>query len=248
MVTLNETQDSITFTLSSLSENIDQVLFECDAFLKQHEICSTNACGKVLKELVSNAVEHGNNNEKNKIVTGTITLEDKNCIRIIIKDEGIGFDYHQVIAQTDQIPGSDNSRGYLLIRSYTDQITFEENGSRVVVTLPITQRSTSFSITRQNSETITICPNTDLTSAVREELRNLLVGYLHQNPMIKKYIIDLINVRNIDSVSLSILIIFCKEAKKLDDAVKIMIVNVNEEMAALFTATRLQTVFEIRYR
>lgn len=86
-----------------------------------------------LSEAVTNAIVHGNKEDKSKKVYITAVLE-KDSIKISVKDEGEGFD-------PDTLPDplkeenllKEGGRGVYLIEQYADEITYAENGTRIIL-------------------------------------------------------------------------------------------------------------------
>lgn len=84
-------------------------------------------------EAVSNAIQHGNQNDVTKIVVLDYKLKDK-CLIFTISDEGNGFDLDTVPDPTlpenlENIKG----RGIFLIRNLADKVTFENRGSIIII-------------------------------------------------------------------------------------------------------------------
>ena len=89
----------------------------------------------ILRELLMNAVIHGNGSNGELLVRSAIEhLGDKD-FKIWVEDEGSGFDYGNItdIDQDFQYPKK--RRGYLLINRLSDRIRFNEKGNRVTVYL-----------------------------------------------------------------------------------------------------------------
>ena len=88
-------------------------------------------------EAVSNAIQHGNDNDVTKIVLLTYRYED-NKLTFTIEDEGSGFDLEKVPDPTlpenvENIKG----RGIFLINHLSDEINFENKGSKLNITFYI---------------------------------------------------------------------------------------------------------------
>ena len=82
-------------------------------------------------ESVNNAIRHGNKSDKKKNVHLTLSLND-NLIRFIVKDEGIGFDYHNLPDPTSpENIDKPSGRGIFLMRHLSDEVTFKNEGSEV---------------------------------------------------------------------------------------------------------------------
>ncbi len=79
-------------------------------------------------EAVNNAIKHGNSADSSKNVLLSLTLND-NLLKFIIKDEGIGFDFHTLPDPTSpenlEKPGG---RGIFLMKNLSDDVAFRDNG------------------------------------------------------------------------------------------------------------------------
>jgi len=93
-----------------------------------------NKYGNILiaiTEAVNNAIVHGNKKDSNKTTSITCSHKD-NKILFSISDEGSGFDFENVPDPTD--PNNiekPKGRGIFLMSHLSDEISFEENGTRV---------------------------------------------------------------------------------------------------------------------
>lgn len=88
-------------------------------------------------EAVSNAIQHGNNNDVTKIVYFNYVITD-NELSFRIEDEGKGFDLDSVPDPT--LPENIESfkgRGIFLIRNLADKVIFENRGAVIVIKFKI---------------------------------------------------------------------------------------------------------------
>lgn len=84
-----------------------------------------------LTEAVNNAIVHGNKQDPNKHVK--LHYETKNNeVLFIVQDQGIGFDLTKVPDPTkpENIHNL-SGRGVFLMKKLADEVTFENNGSKV---------------------------------------------------------------------------------------------------------------------
>ncbi len=82
-------------------------------------------------ESVNNAIRHGNGNDKKKNVFLTLSLND-HIIRFNIRDEGNGFDYHNLPDPTSpENLDKPSGRGIFLMKHLCDEVNFRSNGSEV---------------------------------------------------------------------------------------------------------------------
>ncbi len=90
--------------------------------------------GKIMvstMEAVNNAILHGNKCDINRNVNVFINLEKKD-LKIIIEDEGEGFNYNSIPDPTlpeniEKFAG----RGVFLMRNLADAVNFNEKGNKV---------------------------------------------------------------------------------------------------------------------
>ena len=117
----------------------EQVFEAVDAsakFLAQY-ITEAEAVGikVILRELLMNAVIHGNKCNGKRLVRSVIEhLEDKR-FKIWVEDEGHGFDRDRVADENQDFQYPNMKRGYLLIKRLSDEILFNGKGNRVTVTI-----------------------------------------------------------------------------------------------------------------
>ena len=125
--------DSIKVHFPSLDENIRIVESFIDNAKEKFKL-DDDIYGNIMvavTESVNNAIRHGNKNDKKKNVHLSLTLND-NLIRFIIKDEGIGFDYHNLPDPTaPENIDKPSGRGIFLMKHLSDEVTFKNEGSEV---------------------------------------------------------------------------------------------------------------------
>jgi anti-sigma regulatory factor (Ser/Thr protein kinase) len=80
-------------------------------------------------EALTNAVSHGNRHDASKKVYVQYTCEPDGSLSIVIRDEGDGFNPHDVPIPKDT--GEDSRRGIHLMTSYMDEVQFRRNGTEV---------------------------------------------------------------------------------------------------------------------
>jgi len=86
-----------------------------------------------LEEALVNAIKHGNRMDPNKSVQIDWTLSESG-VRVVIEDEGDGFDVSDVPDPTDDEnldkPGG---RGIMLMRSFMSVVEYNESGNRLIL-------------------------------------------------------------------------------------------------------------------
>lgn len=84
-----------------------------------------------VSEAVNNAIVHGNRNDPDKFVKIGFEADDKQMI-FSVTDEGQGFNYNNLPDPTDPVNiDKISGRGVYLMKSLSDSLRFEDNGSKV---------------------------------------------------------------------------------------------------------------------
>lgn len=124
---------SVSFASSidnlNLAESlVDEVCSKCNV----HE----DSYGNILiavTEAVNNAIKHGNRNLPEKKVTINVH-QSSGDIKINVNDEGDGFDFNNLPDPTSpENLEKESGRGIFLMKSLADDVEFENNGSKVVL-------------------------------------------------------------------------------------------------------------------
>ena len=122
--------------IASKIENLREVEKLVDEFSEKYKL-EDNIYGNVListLEAANNAILHGNKLNLEKIAIITFKYEEKR-LKIIVEDEGEGFDYKNVPDPTapENIEKIDG-RGIFLMNKLADKCEYFENGAKVVLT------------------------------------------------------------------------------------------------------------------
>ncbi|HET6349548.1 MAG TPA: ATP-binding protein [Candidatus Krumholzibacteria bacterium] len=92
---------------------------------------AVNDLGTALIEACSNAIEHGNKFSPDKRVTISLRFQD-GTLKAAVKDEGRGFDFEKAMNEDpDPDPTSERGRGILIMRAFTDGLSFSYDGGLV---------------------------------------------------------------------------------------------------------------------
>lgn len=247
MFRIDEGSGSITFKLSSEMRLTDSVIKESQDYLRQFGISEFSSFKLVLRELLNNAIEHGNYNIIERTVICSVEHIGSKRFKITVEDEGQGFQYNDLILTLPEDPRQIRNRGYALINAFSDQIEFNDIGNRVTVYISYIEE-TDFNIRREKDRQI-IVPSGDLTAATAEKFRVHLIQMLDNG--CTHYRFDFKHVEDIDSVSLSVLIIFAKtlsnttKIKENQNREKLEVVNMNRDLKDLFHMTRMDRLYNI---
>ena len=127
------TMDTIKIVIPSITENIRIIESFIDNAKEKFRL-DDDIYGNIMiavTESVNNAILHGNKNDRTKNVTLSLSL-NKNVINFKIKDEGIGFNFHNLPDPTSpQNIDKPSGRGIFLMKHLSDEVNFSNNGSLV---------------------------------------------------------------------------------------------------------------------
>jgi serine/threonine-protein kinase RsbW len=126
---------TIKISIPSLIENIKMIESFIDNAKESFEI-NDDIYGNIMisvTECVSNAIIHGNQSDKNKLVHLELTMEN-DLLKFTIEDEGRGYDASELKDPTapENIEKT-GGRGIFLIKQLTDDVKFEDNGKKTVL-------------------------------------------------------------------------------------------------------------------
>ena len=93
MLEISRKTNIILFKLSSEISILPNVIEEVEKFLIQKNVDDLTNVLLVTKELLTNAVEHGNQNDPARLAVCDIEQIDDDLFKIVVKDDGDGFDY-----------------------------------------------------------------------------------------------------------------------------------------------------------
>ena len=123
----------------SKAENLNQVEVLINDLCEKFEV-NEDYYGNILialTEAVNNAIHHGNKSNPNKEVK-IISNTDGSVLKFTIKDDGPGFDFDNLPDPTDpQNIEKPHGRGVFLMRNLCDDLEFEEDGAKVIMSFNI---------------------------------------------------------------------------------------------------------------
>ncbi len=126
---------TIKISIPSLIENIKIIESFIDNARESFEI-NDDIYGNIMisvTECISNAIIHGNRNDKNKLVHLELSIEE-NTLKFTIEDEGIGFDSSELKDPTEpENIEKTGGRGIFLIKHLSDEVKFEESGRKIIL-------------------------------------------------------------------------------------------------------------------
>jgi serine/threonine-protein kinase RsbW len=240
MLSIIEETDSLNITMASRFEILEQALGECSQFLEQRNVSGNGEPLLVLREMLNNALEHGNQLDPDKRIHIRMVVMNPAVVSLSVQDEGPGF-------QLSDIPrpgGSDQeetSKGLALIRHYAEKIVFNETGNKVTAYIQ-PPRDISFD-TAEHGDVFVVTPKTDLTSGAAPALRKVLGDGLGRGA--GRYRLDLSQVQEVDSIALSALIGFAKDLLSTSPETRPEITGASRELQDVFRLTRLDDLYKV---
>jgi len=124
---------NIHIEIPSISENIRMIESFIDNAKEKYQL-NDDIYGNIMiavTEAVNNAIKHGNKSDSAKNVSLALSLQE-GMIKFKIKDEGPGFDFHNLPDPTSpenlEKPGG---RGIFLMKHLADEVGFSEKGKVV---------------------------------------------------------------------------------------------------------------------
>jgi serine/threonine-protein kinase RsbW len=135
--------NKLEFSISSEIGNIVKVENFIDHFTEFYEVDSMTF-GKInlaVIEAVNNAILYGNKMDASKCVRFFVEKCD-NKLYVTVEDEGQGFDFDNIPDPT--LPGNlekDAGRGLFLMKTLSDEIMFENGGSKVTLIFHLNESS-----------------------------------------------------------------------------------------------------------
>ncbi len=190
---------------------------------------------QVLRELLVNAVVHGSRNRPEKPVSCVVERVRDALFRIVVADQGDGFDPGNAPSLTGHPRPGDDGGGFGLVRSLCEQIDFNAAGNRVTVHLRRPVR-TRFDVERQAGRAV-VRPSGDITAASADALKRTLMDLAASG--VTRYTFDFERVGEIDSLSLTLFVVFVKMLMKQGGRPDLEIVNSGGNLRKLFAMTRL---------
>ncbi|NOX34490.1 MAG: ATP-binding protein [Deltaproteobacteria bacterium] len=121
----------MSFLFSSTMGNIDDVCKRSTTYLKS-EVKGIEKLlfpiNLVIREGLTNAVRHGNANDPEKKVRFLLTIVNHESIKLMIEDEGEGFDWRK--QKSGELPEDmDHGRGIIIMDTYFTHYSYNDKGN-----------------------------------------------------------------------------------------------------------------------
>lgn len=239
MMQLDREETAIRFSIQSEQYLVDKVIEEAKGFVRAQGAEDTAGIVLVLRELINNAIEHGNGKDESKTVEGSVELVAPLRFKITVADQGEGFDHKELILRMSDDHTQLRNRGLPLVNAYCDEIGFNESGNEVTAWLAVPEE-TGFTVDEDDSMVV-IRPSGDITASVAERFRSILVEQVEAGA--RHFRFDLSEVEDIDSITLSIFVVFSNMLDKLGQEHTLEVTGANKDIEDVFNLTRLTNTY-----
>jgi serine/threonine-protein kinase RsbW len=137
----SESDDSLYLTVVSETGRVPAILERVGRFARRHGAWDTDGLLLVVRELLVNAIVHGNRSEMARVALIRVALRGR-LFEVQVEDEGDGFDYESLVLGLPEDPQSLTKRGLVLVHELSEELIFERGGSRVkAIVMPDGRRS-----------------------------------------------------------------------------------------------------------
>ncbi len=126
------TEDRFQIEMSATLEGIDRADEQLVAYLRANDV-AVDVFGLriLLRESMLNAVTHGRGKDSDKTVRLDLAV-DSTGVTLTVEDSGPGFAWSDHSQAFDDLDG-DGGRGLALMRIYSDEMSYNEQGNQVVL-------------------------------------------------------------------------------------------------------------------
>ncbi len=240
-VRIVEEEERIRVTIASEPDLVDRAVRSAAVFAEGFDPAPFPDLEQVLRELMVNAMTHGNRNRPDKRIFCEVTQLRDDRFRVSVRDEGEGFHPHDTPALVSAAPKWEGASGLARIRAVCEGIDFNEAGTEAIVHIR-RSRQTRYEVSVKGDRAV-IRPSGNITAASSDRLKAHLVDLFDQG--IGRFSFDFSAVEEIDSISLTLFVVFVKMLGKREGAPELEIVHCNDNIQKLFTLTRLDAHYMV---
>lgn len=135
MFSVHEGEAVITFEISSERRLINGVVDRVIDFLSGIGVKHNLDLTVVMRELLENAISHGNQGIAQRTVRCEVTHTGGEIVELHVVDEGMGFDHTKLDMTLPDDPRTLMSRGYVLVNALSEELRFNESGNGVTASV-----------------------------------------------------------------------------------------------------------------
>lgn len=128
---VERSSQTLTIAFPSMLRYTGPIVDLSESFFEEHGALSPFSPSVVLREMLTNAIKHGNKQVPERMVTVKIASLRKILFKITVQDEGAGFDYRALTTKAPENPQGHNKRGYYLINYLSDSVEFNAEGNSI---------------------------------------------------------------------------------------------------------------------
>jgi serine/threonine-protein kinase RsbW len=194
-----------------------------------------------LREALTNAVIHGNFSDPVKSVICVVTIHP-NLLEVVIQDQGPGFAWQNRNWKLPP-PSSESGRGLAIIRSFFDQIEFNNSGNRITLRKRLEPLGVKKMLQIQKDGPKTFAKVTEnMVGSKIDELRLELSNLVKNDHT--DLTIDLRSVDMVDSLGMGLLVATHNSLKTRQG--RLNLVNVKQDIYNVLVVMRLDKHFSIQ--
>lgn len=211
----------------------------CRNFLSPEDSRESDNAIQVIRELLVNAIEHGNQGNETLSVVIAIERIADGKFQIDVHDEGAGFSIPP--RQWANMPGTGapRNRGLAIVHSLCDEVGTAPDHATVSVQITL-DKPVSIHVDKKATGW-TITPGGDLSATNAEAFRNALSEWISaDNPAC---VLNLAQVRTMDSICLSALLAFARELHERNLTNRIRLEKMQPGLHTLFQLTQIHRLF-----
>ena len=123
--------DSMYLTVVSETERVAVILEHLSSYARLQGLGDSNGLLLVVRELVMNAIVHGNGSNPSRVALIRVTPR-AGYFEVQVDDEGRGFDFASLILVLPDDPQTLSGRGLVLVHELSRDLKFERGGARVM--------------------------------------------------------------------------------------------------------------------
>lgn len=128
---LKKSETDLWMELGSTGSAVDKALEQAGEFLLPWRASQSPNFQAVLRELLTNAVTHGNHHCRECSVHCHLSKTESGVVEVTVEDEGEGFVPPQGVAMANLDPAHGAHRGLSVVAILSEQVEFSEKGNRV---------------------------------------------------------------------------------------------------------------------
>lgn len=238
MFDIKEENNRLQITISSELQLVDKVLDCFEPHTQDLESSQIFALKLITKELLCNAISHGNQNQIEKTVT-VIFTRLSNRLFLQVEDQGQGFQTKNIDWEISQDATNPRNRGLAMVNHYADSIDFNSSGTQISTWIKTAQQ-TQFELKKiEDFVTLFIDGNLGVSNIGELESHLNQCSDFHEDIHI-----DMSRVLEIDSMAIGALLSFGYNFSKKKTSHTIRLLNTQKEIEILLNFVHANKFFD----